>query len=335
MTVAEDMPALAAALRAAGLVAGPRPAFTALGGGVSSDILLVEDGGARFVVKRALARLRVRDEWLADVSRNQVERRYLEYVAAIVPEAVPRILGGNPAAGWFAMEYLGDGHRPWKQALLRGEADGAVAERAGAILGRIHKRSWGDPAAREAFSTLSNFEQLRIDPYLRTAARRVEAARPALTAEADRLASSAFALVHGDYSPKNLLAGAGRVIVLDAECGWYGDPAFDTAFLLNHLHLKALWHAAAPGPLLDLVPPFWTGYAAELGTPHADAALEARTVRLLLGLMLARIHGKSPVEYLAQAEQQRFVTDFVLARLGAPLSLRELTAEWAKGLSRL
>jgi molybdopterin-guanine dinucleotide biosynthesis protein A/aminoglycoside phosphotransferase (APT) family kinase protein len=326
-----EPPGLLPALRAAGLVDGPAPRLTPLGGGVSSDIFLVEDGPARFVVKRALARLRVRDEWRADVGRNRVEQDYLAYAAAAVPGAVPRILHADPEAGWFAMEFLGGELRNWKTELLAGRADPGTARLAGETLGRLHAASWGDPRARDRFATLRNFTDLRIEPYLLTTAARVPEVRGILEEEAARLASTGLALVHGDYSPKNLMVAPGRLVVLDAETAWFGDPAFDAAFLMNHLHLKALLHATAPGPMVALAAAAWAAYARALG-PRAGADLEARTVRLTLCLMLARVRGKSPAEYLDEG-RGRLVADFACRHLpNPPATMAALSREWLAAL---
>ena len=304
-------------LQAAGLIDGADIRVTPLTGGVSSDIVLVESGSRRLVVKAALEKLKVKDDWFVDVSRNRVEQSFFEYVAPIMPTAVPRIMGGGD--GWFAMEYLGDELQNWKSLLLAGNVDPETARLAGKVLGRMHAASWADPAARERFDTLPNFQALRIDPYLLTTAARVPEAAAALRAEAARLAETKLALVHGDYSPKNLLVGSGRLIVLDAECAWFGDPAFDAAFLLTHLHLKALLHPQA----IQLVPVFWSAYTSACGHD-----LERNTVRLLLCLLLARAHGKSPAEYLS-AEQRDLVTRFVLSHLPQPPALAMLTEAWA------
>jgi aminoglycoside phosphotransferase (APT) family kinase protein len=316
--------------RRAGLIETDDVRFIPLGGGVSSDIHLVETmpTGRRFVVKAALAKLRVKDDWFADVSRNAVEQRYLSYAARVVPQAVPRVLASDATSGWFAMEHFGDGFSPWKEQLMAGDAQPETSRRVGHVLGQLHRVSWGDREAREQFATLRNFRALRIEPYLVTTAQRVPTARTILLAEADRLAATELALVHGDFSPKNLLVNSERLIVLDAECGWFGDPAFDSAFLLTHLYLKGLQHADLPDPLLALVPEFWSAYTEALGS-HADAALESRTVRLLDCLLLARVHGKSPVEYLTTEAQRDCVTSFALRTLAAPAgNLAESTAAW-------
>jgi len=125
------------------------------------------------------------------------------------------------------------------------------------------------------------------------------------------------------------------LVVLDAEVAWYGDPAFDVAFLINHLLLKALHHA--PGPLPDaalgLADEALSAYGAQLG-PRFDGEFEARLVRLVLGLMLARVHGKSPVEYLDD-RKRTLVTDFVLRLLPSPpQTIRQLGNEWLPQLHR-
>jgi hypothetical protein len=126
-----------------------------------------------------------------------------------------------------------------------------------------------------------------------------------------------------------------RIVLLDAEVGWFGDPVFDAAFLLNHLLLKALLHASAPDAMIESARIFWTAYAKALGA-NADAGFEARTARLLLCLMLARIHGKSPVEYLPEPLKQRHVVEFVRAHLPhPPMPLADLTAAWREGLRHL
>lgn len=326
---------ITASLRRAGLLHGPEPTIKPLPGGVSSDIIQVKDGDQQFVVKRALAKLKVRDDWFADVSRNQVEQNYLRRVAKITPGHVPRVLHAQPDEGWFAMEFLGSDFVNWKNALLENRADPASATNAGEILGRIHRATWGDPVVAQEFATLENFQQLRLEPYLETTAERVPDLAPLLRAEKERLAQTTLCLVHGDFSPKNILISPERLVVVDAEVGWFGDPVFDTAFLLTHFHLKALLHATNSGPVLSLVPKFWQAYSTALGS-DAGADLESRTVRLVLCLLLARVHGKSPVEYLTQSSQRDFLTAFVRQHLAQPFpSLSLLTASWQEGISRL
>ncbi len=323
--------ALIPALRAAGLVRSDRPILEPLTGGVSSEIILVSEGGRRFVVKRALAKLRVRDDWFADTSRSRSELAYLKRAEEIAPGCTPRILYSPPSGEWFAMEYLGAEFANWKARLLEGRAEPAPARQAGRLLGSIHRATWADSEAARTFATLENFRQLRLEPYLATAARRVPDLAPQLLAVERALANTALALVHGDFSPKNILISADRLVILDAEVAWFGDPAFDTAFLISHFLLKGLCHPANPGPFLDLTTEFWPAYAQAVGQPRGEE-LEARTAKIVLCLMLARVHGKSPVEYL-NASQQTKVTSFVRLHLpNAPVRVSELTGAWRQSL---
>ncbi|MBK9138762.1 MAG: phosphotransferase [Verrucomicrobia bacterium] len=309
-----------------GHVRHPGARLIPLAGGVSSDIYLVEDGEQRFVVKRALPRLRVADEWRADVGRNATERAFLDCVGRWRPDAVPRVLFANPEAGYFGMEYLGEGYQNWKQRLLGGVFVTAHATKAGSVIGEIHRRTAGDLEIRERFDTTPSFHQLRTAPYLLRTAERQPALRDWILAEAARLEATRECLVHGDFSPKNILIAAGRLVLLDCEVAWYGDPAFDVAFLLNHLLLKRLFHAPAGGELAGLIAAFWEAY--QTARPGTDISLEQRVTGLLPLLLLARVDGKSPVEYL-KPERQEFVRQFVFGLSARrPGSLRGIISEW-------
>ena len=189
-------------------------------------------------MKRALDRLKVKDEWLAGSRAcNRSERDYFDYVGRLLlPGAVPRVLHADPAGGWFAMEFVGGGMRNWKAELMAGRADPDAAVRAGDVAwphpSRLLGRSRG--AAGALSTPWRNFTQLRIAPYLLSSAERVPELRAPLLAEAARLGATRLALVHGDYSPKNLMVATNRLVILDAEVAWYGDPAFDMGFLLTH-----------------------------------------------------------------------------------------------------
>ncbi len=307
-------------LRRDGVVRSPDAILTPLAGGVSSEICRVEDGGEIFVVKRALARLKVRDEWTADTARNLYEQRYLAYVARLLPQAVPALRPAPAAGGYFAMEYLGPEFRNWKDLLLAGRFHAAHAGAAARILGRIHRASHGDAEAAAQFSSGPCFFQLRIEPYLLTTGRRHPLLQPLFEAEAARLAATRECLVHGDFSPKNILIRDRRLVILDCEVAWYGDPAFDVCFFLNHLFLKSLLHRRAEGPA-EMIAAFWQEYTAASGL-----RLEARVPRLLLMLLLARIDGKSPVEYLDEPRRQ-FVRAFVYAHLPASAAVGQARPE--------
>ena len=296
-----------AVLRRAGLLEiDERPSAEALTGGVSSDIWRVETEIGPVCVKRALVRLRVKAEWRAPVERSGYEAAWMREAAKIVPGAVPELLAEDKAAGALVMRYLDPAwHRLWKTALRDGEVDLAFARAVGERLAAIHAATAGREEVAGSFPTDAIFHDIRLEPYLLTTGE----AHPEHGAQLRRLvrrtATTKRALVHGDVSPKNILAGPEGPVFLDAECAWYGDPAFDLAFCLNHLLLKCLWTPVAAGAFLTAFDVLAEAYlAGVVWEPRRE--LEARAAGLLPGLFLARVDGKSPVEYVtAEAEKER------------------------------
>ncbi len=289
-----------------------------LAGGVSSDIWRVESPGATFCVKRALARLKVAADWRAPVGRNRYEVAWFRTVGEIAPRAVPAILGDDEIAQAFAMTWLAPDHHPvWKTLLRDGIADAATARAVGDVLGRIHAATADRADLAAAFATDATFHAIRLEPYLEATGRAHPDLAPRFAALVATTASTRRVLVHGDFSPKNLLIGPHGPVILDAECAWFGDPAFDLAFVLNHLLLKGAWrpmHRAryheAFGALVD-------GYRAQVRwEPWAE--VERRAAALLPALLLARIDGKSPVEYLTSEADRERVRAFARPKIVEP-----------------
>jgi len=238
-------PELIAALQRLGLAnAGERPVITALPGGVSSDIWRIDLKTRPVCAKRALPRLKVAAEWRAPVERNAYEVAWIETANRLVPGAAPKLLGHDAAAGLFVMEFLDPGrYRLWKADLKAGRADAAFAAEVGRRLAAIHAGTAGDQAVAARFATDAIFHAIRLEPYLEAAARVHADLTPALTRLVATTAGTRRALVHGDVSPKNILVGPEGPVFLDAECAWYGDPAFDLALCLTHLLLKCVWRS--------------------------------------------------------------------------------------------
>jgi aminoglycoside phosphotransferase (APT) family kinase protein len=271
---------------------------TPLTGGVASDIVLVEFGDRKVCAKFALEKLRVAADWHAPVHRNRAEYRWLEAAGRVAPQAVPKLYGWSPRENGFAMEYLsGPEIYLWKAAMLAGQAPRGEAPAVGALLGRIHAAATAPGFDASPFHNRDDFRALRIEPYLIFMAEKHPDLKAGILALADALYEAEIALVHGDVSPKNIILRSQGPVLLDAECATMGDPAFDVAFCLNHLVLKAVHVTQLRGALLDAVGQFWAAYASAVSWEPA-AALEARVTRLLPALMLARVDGKSPVEYL-------------------------------------
>jgi aminoglycoside phosphotransferase (APT) family kinase protein len=304
-------------LRRSGLAAqGEAPQARPLAGGVSSDIWRVGLARGTVCVKRALPRLRVAQLWEAPIGRNRYERRWIETANRIVPGVAPRVLASDDAAGCFAMEDLGT--LPlWKAELAAGRADGGFARAVGERLARIHAATAGDAGVAAEFATDASFYALRLEPYLIATARAHPALAAPLEALAARTAGTRAALVHGDVSPKNILVGSAGPVLLDAECAWYGDPAFDLAFCLNHMLLKCLWVPAASEKFLACFDSLSEEYLSNC-TWERSSSLEARAASLLPGLLLARVDGKSPVEYVTETSQKNRVRRVASALIEAP-----------------
>jgi aminoglycoside phosphotransferase (APT) family kinase protein len=308
---------------------GERAVWTPLAGGVSSDIWRLDAGGRSVCVKRALAKLKVKDDWTAPIGRNLYEWRWFETVAGILPDAVPRLIALDEARGAFAMEFLEPAAHPlWKAQLLAGRANVAFADAVGERLGLIHAATSRSPAMAERFSTDETFFALRLDAYLLATARRRPRVASALEALVERTAAIHVSLAHGDVSPKNILMGPKGPVFLDAETAWYGDPAFDVAFCLNHLLLKCL---VAPRAWGDLMLSFGALAARYLDQVDWEAIedVDARAASLLPGLMLARVDGKSPVEYLTDEADKDFVRAVAEPLLlTAPKAVTEVASAW-------
>ncbi|MGE5105423.1 MAG: phosphotransferase family protein, partial [Betaproteobacteria bacterium] len=149
---------------------------------------------------------------------------------------------------------------------------------------------------------------------------------------AARTATTKRALVHGDVSPKNILLGPHGPVLLDAECAWYGDPAFDAAFCLNHFLLKCIARPSSTGAYLRCFAAFADGYLAGT-TWEPRAEIEARIASLLPALFLARIDGKSPVEYVTAEGDRRRVRDAARPLIAQPPDcVAGVAARWRDAL---
>lgn len=271
---------------------------SALTGGVASDIALVEFGDRRLCMKFALAKLRVAAPWYAPVHRNGAEYAWLKVAAGWRPDNMPMLFGRSQALQGFAMEFIeGADVYLWKDALLAEAPDRGEAAMVGDLLGALHAASTADGFDATPFQNHDDFWALRLEPYLSFTATQHPDVAPQLNWLAEALRDASDVLVHGDVSPKNILMRKSGPVILDAECATMGSASFDPAFCLNHLLLKSVHLPASREKLLASALRFWEMYAAHINW-EAASTLEARVCALLPCLFLARVDGKSPVEYL-------------------------------------
>ncbi len=315
-------------------LAGTREAVqaTALPGGVSSGIYRIDLLSGSYCLKQALPRLKVAKEWSVPVERVFAEIDWLRTVDRIAPGHVPCVLGQDESSKSFVMEFLGPEYRNWKADMLAGRVDLAVAWAVGDMLGRIHAATADSAELAGRFATDANFYAIRLEPYLVETSHIHPALGEALHAIVQRTAATRRVLVHGDVSPKNIMVGPEGPVLLDAECAWFGDPAFDLAFCLNHLLLKA---AHLPERSAD----FFASYRALVRSylAHVNwepiAGLEARVASLLPGLALARIDGKSPVEYLGEARRDAVRRAAMDMLRNPPATTQAVATQWAREIA--
>ena len=273
----------------------------ALGGGISNIVLAVQTGGHGYVVKQSLPRLRVAEEWLAKRERVLTEAAALHWTRMVTPAAVPAVFDVDEAMCAVTIEHAPTAWQNWKTCLLNGAADPAVTARLGTTLAAWHTASWAGAAGSDRFDDGEAFVQLRVDPYYRTIMVRHPDLAPDIERYVTRMRDTRCCLVHGDFSPKNVLLGAEELWVVDFEVSHLGDPAFDLAFMLNHFMLKAIHRPESAGDYLLCAEAFWSAYGsavpADLWSP------DAYVYGHVACLMLARVDGKSPAEYLTGGEQ--------------------------------
>lgn len=275
-----------------------------LTGGVASDIAVVDLKDRRICVKFALPRLKVAADWQAPVHRNAAEYAWLEVAAELFPDCAVQLFGRSEHLHGFAMEFLdGADVYLWKANLLDEADDQGEAAKVADLLGRIHAASSRSEFDRSWFDNRDDFRALRIEPYLTYTAQAHPGLGAPIKALEDVLYDSDQVLVHGDASPKNILFRNGAPILLDAECATMGDASFDPSFCLNHVVLKAVHLPGTRARLLQDVIRFWKAYAGHISWESA-VSVEARVCRLIPALMLARVDGKSPVEYLDESERE-------------------------------
>jgi len=293
-----------------------------LSGGVSNFVLLARrSSGEEFVLKQARPQLRVPLPWFCGVARifreidvlRLCERTFTNERSPTAPSSAlaiqfPRVLFEDRENFLFGMTAAPSPHETWKERLLSGDADGAIASACGDLLGRLHAATWRDAAVARQFDDRQFFDDLRIDPYFRQIALVHADLRPAIQRLIDSVWENRFCLVHGDFSPKNLLVWNGGLMLIDFEVGHFGDPAFDLGFVLTHLVLKSLWAGGECERYLALLESFWSRYATALSATVSAAdmsELESRTAQNLAGCCLARVDGKSRVDYLADGDPAR------------------------------
>ncbi len=332
----EDFSALRQYLRQRGLInVHEKPVLRKLEGGVSNRVVLVKPEASKpFVLKQALEKLRVQVDWFCTPARIEREALALRCLSALAPPgSVPAFIFEDAEHHLLAMAEIPEPHQNWKQMLLSGNLVQDHVVQFALLLGCIHNRSSrSSPELLNLFTDRSFFGTLRLEPYYLYTAEQVPQSAPFLhKLVADTLACRTC-LVHGDYSPKNILVHDGRLVLLDCEVMHLGDPAFDIGFSLAHLlskahHLQAMRMAFAKAAIQ-----YWQTYVSSAATQSWISDMERRAVRHTLACCLARVAGRSPLEYLTLAERS-VQARLVLGLLETlPTTIRDLVSDFVSRL---
>jgi aminoglycoside phosphotransferase (APT) family kinase protein len=309
------------------IAADEQPVIRNLGGGVSNRTVLVErPSGEAWVLKQALKKLRVAVEWYSSPERIHREALGMRWLAQLAPPgASTRLIFEDHANHVLAMEAVPQPHENWKTMLLAGRLDAGHVEQFGRLLGVIHQAAYQrrDQIA-PTFNDRSFFETLRIEPYYVYTWMQIPETAQFYDALISETRTRRLTLVHGDYSPKNILVYQGHIVLLDHEVIHFGDPAFDLGFALAHLLSKAHHVETLRAAFAAAACNYWRVYQAALGGVPWSYDIEPRTVRHTLGCLLARVAGRSTLEYMNGEERarQRRVTIALMAQ--PPISVEEL-----------
>ncbi|MBI4325358.1 MAG: phosphotransferase [Chloroflexi bacterium] len=305
----EQTGALLQYLRETGRVdAAESPLCTTLKGGVSNRTVLVErTNGPAWVIKQALPKLRVAEDWFSDPGRIHREALGLIWLDRLAPPGtIPPFVFEDRRRHLLAMQAVPPPHENWKSLLLAGGIERAHVLQFGQLLGTVHCRAQEHQAEiASVFADRTFFETLRLEPYYRFCAARHPDATDFLAALIDETLATRLTLVHGDFSPKNILVHQDRLVLLDHEVIHFGDPAFDLGFSLTHLLSKAHHLPTYQAAFLQAAHDYWETYRQASGEIARLPGLEARAARHTLACLLARVDGRSPLEYLSGAERNR------------------------------
>jgi aminoglycoside phosphotransferase (APT) family kinase protein len=337
----EQPSALEAYLRATRRIHPREPLKIAvLMGGVSNRTVLVErPSGEAWVLKQALPKLRVAVDWFSDPRRIEREALGIRHLGELVPSQITPLVFEDPANHLLAMEAVPRTYENWKTLLMSGRDNMTQVWSFALLLASIHAGGWKrrDDFAR-IFDDRGFFRSLRLEPYYQYTASQVPDAAEFLEELVQTTLSRRLTLVHGDYSPKNVLAEGWKIILLDHEVIHYGDPAFDVGFAMTHLLSKYNHFADRRDRFLIYAQEFWKAYSerlreTEAGPPPWSADLGTHAVRHTLGCLLARVAGRSPLEYLNPA-QRRCQQEIVLGLIRRPpRTVPELIEAFTRGIA--
>ena len=312
-------------------------------GGVSNRTMYVEfrDGRA-WVLKQALVKLRVKVDWFGDQRRIHSEALGMRWLKKLAPPgSITSFIFEDHDHHILAMEAIPQPHENWKQMLLKGRIESEHVRLFAHLLSQIHCN-----AARmrdqlsKTFDEKSFFESMRIEPFYTYTATQVPQSKAFYDQLSGDMRTRRFTLVHADYNPKNILVchkhcltsdAGSKLVLLDHEVIHFGDGAFDIGLSMAHLLSKAHHLLDHRATLTQMTMLYWQTYIdAAANEPWLDQ-FELFAIRHTLGNLLARVAGRSVLEYLSETERQRQRKVVISMMANEPATINELIDRFIKG----
>ena len=272
-----------------------------LTGGVSNVVLAITTASQKLVLKQALAELAVSEKWEADQRRAIVEADAIELFNQLSPKQVPKLIFLDSERFILVLERVPVGSTVWKSDLLAGVINPDVGAVLGKTLASWHNYADGNAQVKIKFMEDSLFEQLRIDPFYRFVAAKNPQIEVGIRKLINELEGDKTTIVHGDFSPKNIMVAMNDdVYILDFEVTHVGNPVFDIAFLVAHLVCK--FFRAEDRLQAKLLANTANSFIKEYEKIRVVSPSAAKHAALIA---LARVEGKSPVNYLSGDQQKK------------------------------
>jgi aminoglycoside phosphotransferase (APT) family kinase protein len=316
------------------LVTGDRPRLTRLPSHPATAIYRAELAWGTVCVKRALPLPEAHLDPAASLARSAYETRWLRLAREIVPESAPDVIAEHPGAGMFVMEFLDPERYPAWSRVLEGErVEPWIAAEIGHLLGRLHAASATSSGIQQRFPSATNFRALSVTPRLRDAAAVHADCTAALEAVYNRLDQHRIALVHGAFTPDNVLVGPRGPVVVDADCATCGDPVFDFAAMLAELALWMLWRPRKRAEYAACFDTFHRTYLPHV-TWEMTRVAEARAAQLVPALLLGALEAPAPARRVVDPAEEANAREAARTLLTEPVArLDALRDAWIEAIA--
>ena len=272
--------------------------YKKLEGGVSSEVYHVKTNKNEYCIKRSLRKLLVKKKWIANTNRIKFEYYWLNHCRNILNKNIPKTYEFNNKKKYIVMEYLNNSkYKTLKELYFKKIVKLSTIRSISKHLYKIHSKSNNYKTKKIFQGNNNNFNDLRLDPYFNEVGRVYPKYKEYIKDLNENYLINSSTLVHGDFSPKNILIGKNKIIYLDAECCNFGDPVFDLVFFTNHLLLKSIFFKDKSQEFIKLYVSFYKEYLRNLSTENFNSYID-RIIKMTPVMLLSRVDGKSPVEYI-------------------------------------